>query len=64
MVTISPGLCQVLSQDLPMRFQGSDLVEIAPPKNLFNLFQLEAELPVKQDLLMPGAAGTVRDNAT
>ena len=44
-----PG--KVLLQNLPMRLEGSDFFEIGPAQDLFNLFQLEPQLPVKQYLL-------------
>ncbi|HUD46569.1 MAG TPA: hypothetical protein VMR33_07050 [Candidatus Baltobacteraceae bacterium] len=44
-----PG--EVLLQNLPMRLEGGDFFEIGPAQDLFNLLQLEPQLPVKQDLL-------------
>ncbi|HUD49004.1 MAG TPA: hypothetical protein VMR33_19390 [Candidatus Baltobacteraceae bacterium] len=38
-------------QNLPMRLEGGDFFEIGPAQDLFDLLQLEPQLPVKQDLL-------------
>ena len=46
---LRPG--EVLLQHLPMRLEGRDLFEVGSAQNLFDLLQLESQLPVKQDLL-------------
>jgi hypothetical protein len=46
---VRPG--EVLLQNLPMRLEGGDFFEIGPAHDLFDLLQLEPQLPVKQDLL-------------
>ena len=42
---------QVLPEDLPVRLEGGDFFEIAPAEDLPDLLQLEAQLPIEQDLL-------------
>src|SRR5262249_11552096 len=42
---------EVVLQNFAMRLEGRDLLEIGASENAFDLFQLETQLPVKQDLL-------------
>ena len=44
-------LSDVFLQNLPVRLQGSDFLEIGLAQDSFNLLQLESQLSVEQDLL-------------
>jgi hypothetical protein len=51
MVSINLRMRSISFAAFPMRLQRSGLLEIAPVQRLFNLGEVESQLPVKQDLL-------------
>ena len=42
---------EILFQDLAMRLERSELLEISPPEDSLNLFQLKTELAIEKNLL-------------